>query len=120
MEQILDILTREVDNDHHIYLYRENGRWCAYEQSACQISTLLKGCRLEKVVVSACEIMLVKAVLECDEALHGNNLPAHVSVVMANENFMKLRKCAGLEYDVFNYWKKVVTRDRKSLVLATV
>jgi len=120
MEQILDVLTREVDNDHHIYLYRENGQWCAYEQSACQISTILKGCRIEKVVFSTYEIMLVKAILENDEVVHRNNLPSYVSIDMVNEGFMKLRKRAGLEYDIFNYWKRVVTKDKKGLVLATV
>ncbi len=121
MERVLDILAKETDNSQYIYLYREEGKWCAYEQSACQVSTIIKGCRLEKVVAPTHECILIKAVLEDESQLLTGNCPAYLSVVEQGTENMALKKKSKLDYDIFSYWKIAVVKEkRKTTVMATI
>ena len=41
--EMIDIISRELKNTQHVYLYEEEGKWYAYERSAQLIEQLLKG-----------------------------------------------------------------------------
>lgn len=61
MNDFLKILSREVDNPDHIYLYYENGNWYAYEQSACRLKQVVNECCIQQVISLTYEVVLVRA-----------------------------------------------------------
>lgn len=61
MNDFLKILSREVDNPDHIYLYLENEDWYAYEHSACRLKQVVGECCIEQVISLAYQVVLVRA-----------------------------------------------------------
>lgn len=61
MNDFLKILSREVDNPDHIYLYYEDGNWYAYEQSACRLKQVVDECCIQQVVSLTYEVVLIRA-----------------------------------------------------------
>lgn len=68
--EILDILTRESEVTRQAYLYEEQGKWYAYENSAYLLKLLLKGTANIKLFVnSTYEIMLDRAEIDLAQLL---------------------------------------------------
>lgn len=61
MNDFLKILSREVDNPDHIYLYFENDNWYAYEQSACRLKQVVGECCIQQVISLTYEVVLIRA-----------------------------------------------------------
>lgn len=61
MNDFLKILSREVDNPDHIYLYFENSNWYAYEQSACRLKQAVDDCCIQQVISLTYEVVLIRA-----------------------------------------------------------
>lgn len=69
--EILDILTRESEITQQAYLYEEQGKWYAYENSAYMIKLLLQGAANVKLFVnSTYEIMLDRAEVDLAQLLN--------------------------------------------------
>lgn len=63
MNEFLEILSREVDNSDRIYLYPEDGNWCAYEQSACRLKQLFPQCAIQQVTNHTYEVVLIRTLI---------------------------------------------------------
>lgn len=61
MNDFLKILSREVDNPDHIYLYLENEDWYAYEHSACRLKQVVEECCIQQVISLTYQVVLVRA-----------------------------------------------------------
>lgn len=61
MNDFLKILSREVENPDHIYLYFENDNWYAYEQSACRLKQAVDACYIQQVISLTYEVVLIRA-----------------------------------------------------------
>lgn len=97
MNRLYTILHREVSNTSRIHLYNEDGRWCAYEKSACHLVGRFPGCRLERVVDTDTEVVLLRGVL-------GND------ALPVEGNYLVLDKLPPLEDDIFNHWKSMMLK----------
>lgn len=86
MNDFLKILSREVDNPDHIYLYYENGNWYAYEQSACRLKQVVDECCIQQVINLTYEVMLVRARISGQylEAELGDFLTASTGVLVCD------------------------------------
>ena len=86
MNDFLKILSREVDNTDHIYLYFEDGNWYAYEQSACRLQQVVGECCIQQVISLTYEIVLVRAQIsgQCLEAELGDFLAASSGVLVCD------------------------------------
>lgn len=61
MNNLLKILSREVDNSDRIYLYLEDDNWYAYEQSAYRLKQIVSDCSIQKVISLTYDVVLVRA-----------------------------------------------------------
>lgn len=57
-----EILTNEVTNNKYIYLYLEEGIWCAYERSAYYLTTMDFPVKLDiEIVQEGYDVILIKS-----------------------------------------------------------
>lgn len=70
MHDMMKIMERELDNTGLIYIYRESGRWYAYEQSAFFVCQMLRGqVDLGKVIMNN-TLWLTRAEVEIELVPH--------------------------------------------------
>lgn len=74
MNDLLKILSREVDNPGHIYLYFEDSNWYAYEHSACRLKQVIDKCCIQRVISLTYQVVLIRAQIseECLESELGD------------------------------------------------
>ena len=84
MNDFLKLLSREVDNPDHIYLYFEDDNWYAYEQSACRLKQVVGECCIQQVISLTYEIVLIRARIsgQCMEAELGDFLTTSPGVLI--------------------------------------
>lgn len=68
---ILDILTRESENSSKVYLYEENGQWCAYERSARLVRLImLNKAKIAQVNYEQYQIIIDRAELDLSRLIY--------------------------------------------------
>lgn len=88
--EILEILSRESENTQHVYVYEENGRWYAYEQSARLVKYLLAELvKIKQFVNTTYEIIIDR--VEVDLAILIERCP----ILLCSDSEMVI-ECSGL------------------------
>ena len=84
MNDFLKLLSREVDNPDHIYLYFEDDNWYAYEHSACRLKQIIGECCIQQVISLTYQVVLVRARIsgQCLEAELGDFLTGSPGVLI--------------------------------------
>lgn len=70
--EILQILAKESYNTNRIYLYEEDEKWYAYEQSAHYIRHIVSSVQLSKQVYDPYAIVVIKAEIGKEIPLNEN------------------------------------------------
>lgn len=110
MERLYTILHREASNTNRIHLYNEDGKWYAYEKSACHLAGKFPGCRLEQIVDTETETILLRGVLNDYPVLTERHAPVRLITDSLTEGYVELENLPPLEEDIFNHWKRMMLK----------
>lgn len=103
LSHVESILINEINNQNAVYLYLENGCWCAYERSAYYLARLNTPVSIDKEIVrEGYDVILLKASLASNEI----SLPIAKQAMLMQMADDKLLFQVEEYFEGFPEWKK--------------